>query len=155
MQESGSPVKHTALWTSVASFSWMSSAAVCEVAPRSWVCFVLVVGSRMWIFHYPGTVLVQEHCKMSWEGRGSGGCDTFSSLIPLLVGSPKWQSPLQFLLALPVCSAPWSHSCWGLWCLCEFWHLAGEDTAGGRRRDRHKSLPVFPSPAGIRWWWWC
>lgn len=136
MQESGSPVKHTALWTSVASFSWMSSASVCEVAPRSWVCFVLVVGSRMWIFHYPGTVLVQEHCKMSWEGRGSGGCDTFSSLIPLLVGSPKWQSPVQFLLALPVCSAPWSHSCWDCGaCVNSDTLLARTLLAGGGETD--------------------
>lgn len=90
MQKSGSPVKHTTLWTSAVSFGWMSSAAVCEVAPRSWVRFVLVVGSRMWLSHYIDAVLISQHCKVFWEGWGSGRCDTLPSLIPLLTGSPKW-----------------------------------------------------------------
>lgn len=101
VQKSGSPVKHTALWTSALSFSWMSSAAVCGAAPTSWVCFLLAVGSRMWIFHYTDAVSVQQHCKVFWEGCGR--CDTFSSLFLCSMGVPGDSHPSSFCLLCLSC----------------------------------------------------
>lgn len=101
------------------------------------------------VFWYHGAV---KHFGESW---GRGKRDTFPSLILFLCssGDPRDSHlptpptpPPQFLLALPVSSlpAPRTHSRSGSWCRCEFWHLAGEDATGKRRRTDTDPPPALP-----------